>query len=120
MPKYFEQDVPDDDTICSWDSCPCGGFDSKIPKGQGYLYIPESAVEFRYDCLHNDEFLDKLQRLSQRLPYGNNLIFSDFPVLVCERGVKELDIDTNIAQEDAKYWWKTGLIPLRPSPKKNK
>jgi len=117
--KYFEQDRPLGDAMCSWDPCPCGGFGSSIPKGKGYLFIPVSAVEFRKDCLSNNKFQSKLQDLVNKLPYGGKLIFSDVPVLVCDQGIKELDIDPNIAQEDAKYWWETGLIPLRPSPKKN-
>jgi len=45
-----------------------------------------------------------------------NLYFTDVPVLVCNQGIGRLDIDSEIASQDAKHWWKTGLIPLRPSP----
>ena len=90
--------------MCSWDPCPCGGFGSIIPHGQGCLYIPESAVEFRGDCLRLIEFQAKLQIMASNLPFGTDLIFTDVPVLVCEKGIIELDIDPMIGQEDAKHW----------------
>jgi hypothetical protein len=116
--KYFEQKRPDGDAFCSWDPCPCGGLGTVISKGQGYLYIPESSVEFRRDCLTADEFQSKLQQMASNLPFGTDLIFTDVPVLVCDKGIKELSIDPNIAREDAKHWWNTGFIPLRPSRKR--
>lgn len=115
--EYFQQELPSGNGRCSWDACPCGGFGSEIPRGKGYLYIPESAVEFRKDCLTYNEFQKKLQRMTNSLPFGSNLVFTDVPVLVCEKGIKDLNIDPFIAEEDATHWWNTGLIPLRSSPK---
>jgi uncharacterized protein (TIGR02145 family) len=114
---YFEQERPDGNGLCSLDSCPCGSFGSEIPRGKGYLFIPESAVNYRKDCLTNYEFQKKLQNMLDNLATGSNLVFTDVPVLVCEKGINKLGIDIAVAQSDAKYWWETGLIPLRPSPK---
>jgi len=115
---YFEQERPHGDGFCSWDSCPCSSFGTSIPKGTGYLYIPQSAVDFRRDSLTWSEFMAKLNRIATRVP-GGNLVFTDVPVLVCEQGLKKLGIDPKVAAQDAKHWWSTGLIPLRPSPLKH-
>jgi len=112
---YFEQKRPDSNGLCSWDPCPCG-ISTIIHKGHGYLYIPVSSVIFRRDCLSYKEFQAKLQKMASNLPLGTDLIFTDVPVLVCEKGISALNIDPEIAQKDAKYWWDTGMIPLRPSP----
>jgi len=114
---YFEQERPYGDGLCSWDSCPCSSTGTPIPKGKGYLYIPQSAVDFRRDSLTWSEFMVKLNRIATRVP-GGNLVFTDVPVLVCEQGLKKLGIDPKVAAQDAKHWWSTGLIPLRPSPLK--
>jgi hypothetical protein len=118
--QYFEQQRPDGDGACSWDPCPCGSFGSRIPRGTGHAYIPQSAVDFRRDCLTWGEYMSKLNRMADRLPSGSRLIFTDVPVLVCEQGLKKLDIDPEVAAADAKHWWATGLIPLRATPPRRK
>ncbi len=62
----------------------------------------------------------KLNRMADRLPAGGRLIFTDVPVLICEQGINKLDIDSAVAAADARYWWMTGLIPLRPTPPRPK
>lgn len=114
--QYFEQERPYGDGACSWDPCPCGAFGSRIPRGTGHLYIPQSSVDFRRDCLTWRDYMSKLNRMADRLPPGSRLIFTDVPELVCEQGLKKLNIDPEIASADAKHWWATGLIPLRATP----
>jgi len=38
------------------------------------------------------------------------------PILACKQGATLRGIDLEVAAADAKYWWKTGLVPLRPTP----
>lgn len=38
------------------------------------------------------------------------------PILVCEQGAKLRKLDLRVAHEDAKHWWATGEVPLRPTP----
>jgi len=38
------------------------------------------------------------------------------PILVCEEGAKLRGLDLEVAAADAKYWWETGLAPLRATP----
>jgi hypothetical protein len=114
--NYFEQKRPENNGLCSLDKCSCQGNESIIKRGEGYLYITKSSVAFRKDCLNYGDFQTKLQLIISKLPSNSNLFFTDVPVLVCEKGIKELGIDKEIAKDDAIFWWKTGLIPLRPSP----
>jgi len=39
-----------------------------------------------------------------------------FPILMCEQGAKLRGINLDTAATDAKHWWETGLVPLRPTP----
>ncbi|HEY5593066.1 MAG TPA: hypothetical protein VIK55_18880 [Paludibacter sp.] len=116
--KYFEQERPSGYALCSWDPCPCEGSGTILHNGEGYLYIPEKSVEFRRDCLTYFQFQTKLQIFSQLSPF-KSFVFTDVPVLVCDKGIGRLNIDPIVAREDAKYWWSTGLIPLRASPKRS-
>ena len=117
--QYFEQERPDGTGACSWDPCPCSGRGTTISRGTGHLYTPQSAADFRRDCLTWRELMTKLNRMADRLPPGERLMFADVPVLVCERGLALLDIDPTVAAEDAKYWWRTGMIPLRATAPKS-
>lgn len=38
------------------------------------------------------------------------------PILVCEQGARARGLDLEVAAADAKYWWETGLAPLRATP----
>jgi hypothetical protein len=46
-----------------------------------------------------------------------NVVSSPMPVLVCQQGAELRRIDMEVAAEDAKRWWETGKVPLRPTPK---
>src|SRR5262245_18558264 len=38
------------------------------------------------------------------------------PILVCEEGARLRGLDLEIASADARHWWATGKVPLRPTP----
>ncbi len=108
---------PTGDGRCSDDDCPCGTFGAEIPRGQGYLWIPKSFVDYRRDCLTTAEVKQKVERLAAHFQAQVTLQAGiAAPVLVCERGAKKRRLDMSIAAKDARRWWKTGLVPLRPTP----
>ena len=117
--SYFEDELPRGAGLCSDNSCPCP--ETRIPVGTGYLYIPGEIVEFRrrYRRLKDAEkaMVDQLnQQLDSR---GIGSAFSMMrigPVLVCEQGARLRELDLEVAGADARYWWQTGQVPLRPTP----
>jgi hypothetical protein len=51
--------------------------------------------------------------------FGGMMLFDQgtlAPILVCERGAKLRRLDLGVAAADAKRWWQTGKVPLRPTP----
>jgi hypothetical protein len=40
-------------------------------------------------------------------------------VLICERGARLRHLDLKVAAADAAHWWRTGQIPLRPTPRES-
>jgi len=39
------------------------------------------------------------------------------PILACVVGARKRGINLSVAAKDAKLWWETGRVPLRPTPK---
>lgn len=115
--RYFEQPPPSGNGLCSYPPCPCD--EVTIPRGQGYLYITEECVEFRRDALSLDDAATKLKEMGDRT---DSMIIPGSgvasPILVCEEGAKLLELDLEIATADARRWWETGEVPLRPTPRK--
>lgn len=114
--EYFEDEISKVNGVCSDDQCPCD--DTVIPVGQGYLYIPRDCCDFRWDCRTQKEFQAKAEQMAKQS--GRYLIFGHGmagPVLVCEVGAKKRDLNLAIAAQDAKYWWTTGRVPFRPTPR---
>jgi hypothetical protein len=118
--EYFEVKRPDGDSKCSDSTCPCKG--DMIPCGSGFIYIDKEVVSNRQNCRTEQEanlrFIMVSAELKKRgfasTPDPRNVIV---PVLLCERGAELREIDLEIASADAKHWWKTGLVPLRKTPK---
>ncbi len=103
--------------VCSDDSCPCGYPGAEIPRGEGYVYISKEVVEFRADCLTEAEAHLKIQRMSALMNttiVATSGVFA--PVLICEQGARKRGIDLEVAAADARHWWETGQVPLRPTP----
>jgi len=113
--EYFECDVPSGDGLCSDNWCPCSK--TVIPRGTGYLYIDQSLVDFRSQYRTMKSVGEAMGRgvvgPQIDMPIG---LFRWGPILVCRRGAKLRNIDLKIAAADAKYWWKTGEVPLRATP----
>ena len=117
--KYFEvpESNPGSGGLCSDNDCPCGNPGARIPRGSGYMYVSKEVVDFRRDALTVQEAEQKVALMRQRMGtfilFGQNVITS---TLMCEQGAKKRGLDLDVAAADAKYWWKTGLVPLRATP----
>jgi hypothetical protein len=121
---YFESRPPEGDGRCSDNECPCPSPGTPISRGQGFLYIPPRVVEMRRDARTLDALYTKMKRAA-----GRDELVGDFrsatvvprqglyhPILMCRQGAERRGIDLEVAAKDAAYWWKTGLVPLRPTP----
>jgi HEAT repeat protein len=115
---YFECTRPSGDGTCSDDDCPCGYPGANIPRGTGYFFISTELVEMRRDALSlvaiQQKVLDIQHKLGATMLTAGSGVF--MPILMCEQGAKKRGIDLEVAAADAKYWWETGLAPLRSTP----
>lgn len=120
---YFESLPPEGDGLCSDNECPCPSPGTPIMRGQGFLYIPPEAVEMRRDARTLDALEAKRARAAGRDPITGAFRFATVmqglyhPILMCRQGAERRGIDLEMAAKDAAFWWKTGLVPLRPTPK---
>jgi hypothetical protein len=116
--EYFECEIPSGVGYCSDDSCPCGYPGAVIPPGGGYIYISQQLIDFRKDARSLQEARRKIERMKQQT--GSNLLLIGpgvaAPILMCEQGARRRGLDLEVAAVDAKHWWKTGRVPLRPTP----
>lgn len=115
--EHFEVPRPPGDGFCSDSECPCGWPGAEIPRGSGYLYISQEVVDFRRDARTVQDVQRKVQRMQQDL--DSIIILGQgvaSPILVCEQSAKLRGLDLEVAAADAKYWWETGLAPLRATP----
>jgi hypothetical protein len=99
--QYDMNSVPKTSGLCSDRECPCP--ETRIPKGSGYLYISQDAVVF--------------MKAKKEGRAGSGFVFGPMPILVCEQGAKLRGIDMKVAADDAKRWWETGRVLLRPTPR---
>ena len=102
---------------CSDDSCDCPNV--FIPRPGGYLFISQELVDFRRDARSLDALQEKLH---QKLG-GKHAFFAAgmiTPIFCCEKSARKRGLDLEIAAADAKYWWNSGLVPLRATPFKIK
>jgi ribosomal protein S27E len=116
-PPYMEVPGNDKDGLCSDDSCPCGSPGATIARGEGYIYVSKEVAELRKDCPTVAQAQIKIQRMQQQLGatiFAGTGVFS--PILMCELGAKKRGINMDVAAADAKHWWKTGQVPIRPTP----
>ena len=124
--QYFEVPRPPGIGLCSDKECPCS--ETQIPQGEGFLYISESLCTFRHDCLTYAELLEKLERIAKsdnyaQLPDAHGVARflppgTSSPILMCKKAAELRGVDLNVSSADAKHWWETGLVPLRPTPYK--
>lgn len=113
---YFEQPPHPGTALCSYPPCPCD--EVSIPQGEGYLYVTKECVEFRRNARTFDEAEKKLGYIQDGIGAVILSGYGEFsPILMCEEGAKMLDLDLDTAAADARRWWKTGMVPLAPTPK---
>jgi ribosomal protein L24E len=118
--EYFEvpEARPGLDGLCSDNDCPCGYPGATIPRGKGYMYVSGTVVDFRKDARTVAQAEAKIAKMRQDMNsftmFGQDVVTS---TLMCEQGAKKRGLDLDIAAADAKYWWETGLAPLRATPK---
>ena len=88
-----------------------------MPRGTGYLYISEDLVNFRSDARSIASCQEKLNYQF----HGRHAILRPgfaSPIFCCEKAVRKRGLNIEVASSDAKYWWDTGLVPLRAIPMK--
>jgi hypothetical protein len=99
---------------CSDNSCPCGFPGAELSPGEGYMYVSKDVADFRRDCPTTDEAIRKAKGMQAR---GETVRAEQLlPVLMCKRGAMKRGLDLSVAAEDARQWWFTGLVPIRPTP----
>lgn len=121
-PQQTYMEVPrnlqsDGNALCSDDSCPCGVPGARIAPGEGYIYVSKEVADFRKDCPTAAQAQIKVQRIQQQLGamiFAASGVFS--PILMCELGARKRGLDMEVAASDARHWWKTGQVPIRPTP----
>jgi len=116
--EYFEVMRPSGDGLCSDDNCPCGIPGARIPRGEGYLVISEGVIEFRRDARSIEESKTKVLNVQAKgviIPHRGKGVVT--PILCCGQSPKLNGLDRRVAAADAKHWWKTGLAPLRATPR---
>ena len=122
---YFVSEPPEGDGLCSDNECPCPGMGADIPRGEGYLYISRSVVANRQHhrtesdaqsliSRRNDQIRGELPGFTGRV-VGQQGRFA--PILCCREGAERRELDLQVAAKDAAFWWETGLVPLRATPR---
>lgn len=109
---FFEVPVSKGDGYCSDNECPC--YDVKIPRGTGYLFIPEDTVYIRRNYKSASSFQEKMNDLPRQTDM--KVVFEWGIILLCEKGANFRGLNLQIAAKDSRIWWKTGLVPLRSTP----
>ncbi len=102
---------------CSEAGCSCAN--AVIPRGTGYLYISQKVVDFRKDCPTPKALLYKLNKRQADLGCFETVALDKgaiYPRLLCRQAATRHQLGLEIAAQDAAQWWKTGVVPLRPTP----
>ena len=104
----------DGNAKCSDNRCTCGYPGVTLKYGEGYMYVSQEVTAFRKDCPTTDQAVRKAKEMQAR---GEQLRAEQLlPVLVCELGARARSLDLAVAAADARHWWKTGMVPIRPTP----
>ncbi|MFQ5349157.1 MAG: hypothetical protein ACE5EG_01800 [Thermoanaerobaculia bacterium] len=88
---------------CALEDCICGN--AQIPNYTGYLYVSREFI---------DSYRERVARDAAGAAEGSTGHVP--PDLLCEQGAKLRQLDLEAAAADARYWWMTGLVPLRETP----
>ncbi len=112
--------IDQDTALCSDDACPCGFPGATIRRGEGYIFVSKEVAEFRKDALTEAQAEKKIRDIKRELAQDRATIFAGSghfaPILMCEVGAKRRGLDLEIAGADARHWWDTGQVPVRPTP----
>lgn len=65
--EYLEVERPEGYGRCSDDSCPCPPPGTIIPRGSGYLFIPQSLVDFRRDARSIQNAHEKMLKIEEKI-----------------------------------------------------
>jgi uncharacterized protein (TIGR02145 family) len=110
---YFNIDPADGSERCSDNSCPCD--ETRLKKDNIYLYISPDLIKFRKDCKSISEASQKLNRMQASGIMVDGSLF--IPVVCCETAIAKRGLDKKTAHKDAVFWYDTGKVPLRATPK---
>ena len=113
--EYFEVKRPSGKARCSDNSCPCPAPGRPLPHGGGYLVITDANVEFRRDARTVEAARKKAESM-RGVVFAAGGVGVVTPILCCEQSPRLRDLNREVAAADAKYWWKTGKVPLRRTP----
>jgi hypothetical protein len=120
---FFISEPPEGDGLCSDNQCPCPGMGAHIPRGKGFLYISGSVVHSRKNArteaeAENKLARDRMSRPGISGPLGMTVVSQGAysPILCCRKGAEKRRLDLEVAAQDAAFWWKYGLVPLRSTP----
>jgi hypothetical protein len=103
---------------CSDNECPCSPSVEFAP-GQGYLYVSQEAADFRRDAHTLSDAQAKMERLANTsIAFLMMEPMTWTGLMICKQAAVLRHLDLSVASADAKEWWRTGCMPLRPSPRK--
>ncbi len=100
---------------CSDNACLCTSTPFKT--GEGYLYVSEEAVKLRKKARRMTEAQDMINGLRGGVDatvHFDPVLWSG--IMVCKRAAIARGLNLTVAADDAKQWWTTGKMPLRPTP----
>ena len=107
---YFEVEKPLlGRAVCSDAECPCP--ETKLECGSGYLWVSKELVNFRRKLRTSAEVKKRFQ--------GRPMFFGPgvaAPIAMCEEAARRRGLHLETAAADFTHWWKTGLVPQRPTP----
>lgn len=104
--------------LCSDRDCPCSGKEHLVIGSTAYLFINQSVVDFRRECITLLERNILLQQRAKTL--GASVLYDHGtinPFYLCATGAKRRELDLSVALANAKMVAETGFAPLRPTPR---
>ena len=118
--RYFEVAVPCWAAVCPDNNWPWP--ETPILQGAGHIYISLDLVEFWRDALAGREATEKPRRIwAEGDARARRYVITDprqiaVPAFICERGARPRHLDLEVVAAEARQWWETGRMPLRPMP----
>lgn len=117
-PRLFEVPRTGGPHLCSDDDCPCSGTTALVPGKTGFVYISEDVVRNRRDLRTWEEAQAHWDDVARKLDANVHVTAGILvPILLCRRGATRRNLDLRVAARDAARWLRTGLLPLRQTPR---